>query len=471
MAELNKLKIWACYYYHQMGFNITHIVPTILEYSSHPFSLEQTPHLFKKNPYKSSANKRDNFDVIRQNYSDVESFDWVNAKGIGTVTGLNSLRALDFDNCTDIEFIKLALSILELPLDYEWVVNTGSKNGFHIIFYSDALYEFPCYKTRIRFFKSNNEYSSKFKKLDLIWKNHLILPPSLHHSGNKYEFVFTDCPLEKPRFVSWYKIEELLRLISYENGKPLTNFNGDTEDGYGVVIDKDELHYFEQNNILNSRFELQIPYNNLVDYYHVIASSLDNVYKKEHYKVSIEALKDILKRNFSNKSIIEVACGNGFWTNMLSEFCKTILATDINDNCIQEASKRIKQPNVVFELNDCNSLQLDKKYDGLFGGFIISHISKSQLKEFFNSINKSVKKGGSVVLFDNRLVANNNMEIHSTNDDGDTFQRRVTPSGREYLILKNFFEYDELRNLISEVAYDIEYTKLKYFWALKYKVK
>lgn len=41
-------------------------------------------------------------------------FDWVNAKGIGTVTGLNSLRALDFDNCTDIEFIKLALSILEL---------------------------------------------------------------------------------------------------------------------------------------------------------------------------------------------------------------------------------------------------------------------------------------------------------------------------------------------------------------------
>lgn len=49
MAELNTLKIWACYYYHQMGFNITHIVPTILEYSTHPFSLEQTLHLFKKN--------------------------------------------------------------------------------------------------------------------------------------------------------------------------------------------------------------------------------------------------------------------------------------------------------------------------------------------------------------------------------------------------------------------------------------
>lgn len=29
MAELTNLKIWACYYYHQMGFNITHIIPSI----------------------------------------------------------------------------------------------------------------------------------------------------------------------------------------------------------------------------------------------------------------------------------------------------------------------------------------------------------------------------------------------------------------------------------------------------------
>jgi hypothetical protein len=37
--------------------------------------------------------------------------------------------------------------------------------------------------------------------------------------------------------------------------------------------------------------------------------------------------------------------------------------------------------------------------------------------------------------------------------------------------MKNFFEFDELRGLISEIAYDIEYTKLKYFWALKYKAR
>lgn len=79
---------------------------------------------------------------------------------------------------------------------------------------------------------------------------------------------------------------------------------------YGVVIDKDELHYFEQNNLLNSR------YNNLVECFNVIASSLDNVYKKDHYKVSIEALKDILKSNFSNKSIIE----NHLWKWLLDKY-------------------------------------------------------------------------------------------------------------------------------------------------------
>jgi demethylmenaquinone methyltransferase/2-methoxy-6-polyprenyl-1,4-benzoquinol methylase len=447
-----------------MGFNITHIIPSILEYNRDGDGPKDA-HLFKKNPFKSSANKRDNFDVIRQNYNDVEGFNWLEAKGIGTVTGLNSLRALDFDNCYDIEFIKYILSILELPLDYEWVVNTGSKKGFHIIFYSDILFEFPCYKTRIRYFEPNKEYLTKFKKLDLIWKNHLILPPSLHHSGNKYEFAFTDCPLEKPKFISWFKIEEMLRIISYENGKPLTNFNGNTEDFYGVVIDNDELHYFEQNNLLEHK------HNDLVDYYNKISSSLDNVYKKDHYKIGIETLKEVLKNNFSGKSIIEIACGNGFWTKILSDYCKSILATDINENCITEASKRIKSSNVSFELADCQALHLSKKYDSLFGGFIISHISRNRLKEFFNSINNSVKKGGSVILFDNRLIANNNMGIHSTNDAGDTFQKRVTPSGEEFLLIKNFFEFAELRELICNMAYDIEYTKLKYFWTLKYKVK
>ncbi len=210
---------------------------------------------------------------------------------------------------------------------------------------------------------------------------------------------------------------------------------------------------------------------NEILFYSDTAQTLDNVYKKETYKIGLDKLNELLKTEFTNKTIIEIASGNGYWTKILSEFCKTVKATDINENCIEEAKRRVKSSNISFEIKDCFDLQSTKKYDGLFGGFIISHISRSKLIDFFYSINGSVKKGGSVILFDNRLVANNNMEIHSRNSDGDTFQMRITPNGEEYLIIKNFFELDELHNLISEIAYDIEYTKLKYFWALKYKVK
>ena len=40
-----------------------------------------------------------------------------------------------------------------------------------------------------------------------------------------------------------------------------------------------------------------------------------------------------------------------------------------------------------------------------------------------------VKKIGSVILFDNRLLANNNMEIHSRNSDVTHFKCTITPNG------------------------------------------
>lgn len=73
MAELNKLKIWACYYYHQMGFNVTHIIP------SENIKRDKDNYL-KKNPFKSSTNNRENYDIIRQSNVDMETFDWHNVK-------------------------------------------------------------------------------------------------------------------------------------------------------------------------------------------------------------------------------------------------------------------------------------------------------------------------------------------------------------------------------------------------------
>ena len=335
MAELTNLKIWGCYYYHQMGFNITHIIP------SQNIERDRENHI-KKNPYKSSTNSRVNFDFLRQNYSELELFDWNNAKGIGTVTGLNGLRALDFDGSANEVFIQDVLQILGLPIDYEWVVITGGNNGFHIIFYC-GHFEFAGYKRRLRRYYSNSKNQLFFKCIDLIWYNHLILPPSLHKSGNHYHFKTVEYPNNKPSFVEHNNLRKMLFELCYEyGGFNILKNNTNRNNYYHIpVIDSAEIiNMNEYEAYLNNREHYETNNINEVLFYSKTAQYLDNVYNKDYYKLGLETLKEMLKNNFLNKSIIEIACGNGYWSAILSSICKSIYATDINESCITEAKKR-----------------------------------------------------------------------------------------------------------------------------------
>jgi len=306
MAELTNLKIWACYYYHQMGFNITHIVPAK--------NIERDKqNNIRKNPYKSSTNNRENFDFLRQNYSELESFDWENAKGIGTVTGFNGLRALDFDGSANEDFIQQVLQLLGLPLDYEWVVISGGNNGFHIIFYC-SHFEFAGYKRRLKRYYSNSKNQFSFKCIDLIWYNHLILPPSLHKSGNNYKFKTVEYPNYKPSIVENYRLRNMLFELCYEHGGfNILKSNSNRNNYYHVpVIDSAEiLNKNEYNEYLKNKEYNENKSINEIMFYNKTAKYLDNVYNKEHYKLGLETLKETLKSNFLNKSIVEIACGNG----------------------------------------------------------------------------------------------------------------------------------------------------------------
>jgi len=345
MVELKNLKIWGIYYYYQMDFNITHICPERNRIRDIKLGI-------KKNPYKSSTNDRTNFHIFKQKSEELEDFYWSDAVGIGTVAGFNGLRALDFDGSMSIEFINSVVSMLGLPNDYEWVVKSGSDNGFHIIFYCDN-FEFAGYKRRLRRYYSNDKYSTKFKCIDFIWFNHLILPPSKHKTNNYYSFLNTDYPTKKPLVIEKNILQTVLFELCYEYGgfniakRNKSNYYNIPIIDDRIIINQNEYEQYLKNNVKNNTVN-----NSEVFYYSKIAKTVDSVYNKEYYKLGLDTIKDLLKKTFSNKDIFEIACGNGYWTNILSKFCKTIKATDINDSCLTEAKLRIKTTNVIFEQVD-----------------------------------------------------------------------------------------------------------------------
>lgn len=200
---MRNLFLYANYYYN-MGFNITHIVPRINQYKEEC-----------RNPFKSSTNDRTNLGHTRQNIEDLQTFNWDDSVGIGTVLGFNNLRALDFDGCASIEFIQTVLEKLGLDKGYEWLIKSGSNNGFHILFYAD-MHNYLENNDRTKAFIPNQNKVLNFSRIELRWTKHLILPPSLSNEYKNYKFINCDLPLGKPMFLEIDALENLIEFLCVE---------------------------------------------------------------------------------------------------------------------------------------------------------------------------------------------------------------------------------------------------------------
>lgn len=156
----------------------------------------------KEKSFKNPFYDRDNMDF------NISSYNWGQATGLGVHLGKDHIWALDIDNIDKNkrkDLISDFLYRLRLPEDYAWVVNSGSRSGCHIIFKSqsidDSLLENPALT-----FAFNKDHMS----ISLRMNAFLVLPPSLHVSGETYEFMQRRMPSYPPQFISIDSIYSLL---------------------------------------------------------------------------------------------------------------------------------------------------------------------------------------------------------------------------------------------------------------------
>ncbi|PBQ33316.1 hypothetical protein CNR22_16545 [Sphingobacteriaceae bacterium] len=208
----------------------------------------------------------------------------------------------------------------------------------------------------------------------------------------------------------------------------------------------------------------------LINYYRDRALEYERIYDKPERQEDLRSAANLLKEIFQNKEVLEIACGTGFWTQFIAETARSILATDINDSVIHIAKqKEIKNPALNFQVADLYSFHADRQFESLFGGFIYSHILKQDLDHFFKTLNGFVKKNGLVVLMDNSYVEGSNQPVTETDEQGNTYQTRSLDDGSVHKVLKNFATENYLTQKLKNVATDLKFIQLKYFWILSYK--
>ena len=169
-------------HYHKLGFNVTAI---------------------KKG--KAPYHKWKYLEKERQQEAQVKRLRWQQCSGIGAITGVNNIRAFDFDKIENFDFLPDFLQKLGLPTNYPWTVLSGSGKGVHIWVRCTAQPEI----------KAKQVYTYKaldarlFDHVELRWNQHTNLPPSLHESKMRYKFAY-QFPIEAPAEVSQANVMEAL---------------------------------------------------------------------------------------------------------------------------------------------------------------------------------------------------------------------------------------------------------------------
>ena len=302
---MNNIEIYARHY-RKLGLNVTRISNRINQFNFHQKNVLKTPdHEWKL--WFEAPQSNDEFNLI----------DWTNATGLGTTSGFKKLVVIDVDGCSDYDFIDKLLAVLLLPKNYEWVVVSGSRNGFHIFVESDK-FDTTSSETTVTTFKPKASISHRFEKIEFLWQIHVVLPPSIHNTGNNYEFLNCNYPLNPPlkvndvgikkivhdyldvKFVDGrdnYRDEDFL-IISSELPSDLDTFD------YSVIFGKKMICVIdiETDGLINrSNGSAKMP--NVVQVAWLLMSEDGVVYKKESSLISGEFASENGSIKFNNIKI------------------------------------------------------------------------------------------------------------------------------------------------------------------------
>jgi 2-polyprenyl-3-methyl-5-hydroxy-6-metoxy-1,4-benzoquinol methylase len=210
----------------------------------------------------------------------------------------------------------------------------------------------------------------------------------------------------------------------------------------------------------------------LIAYYKARAKEYEKIYLKPERQDELKSATSILQNIFANKTVFEIACGTGFWTEKIAQTATSIFATDINQAVIEVAEqKQYEKSNVTFGLENIFNLSDNTNYECLFGGFIWSHIKLQDLDKFLDAVNNKTSPGSIVVFMDNNFVEDSNHPITNTDQEGNTFQTRNLEDATTHLVLKNFPTESFLRKKLADFVTNLEFINLKYYWVLTYKTR
>lgn len=212
--------------------------------------------------------------------------------------------------------------------------------------------------------------------------------------------------------------------------------------------------------------------NDIIRYYSDRAQDYDR--SAGYHDRKAEKLRAPMKRRHQafakNRDVLEIACGTGYWTQVIAKTARSVLAIDASQKMISMAQENCKHLfNVTFQVCDAYSLnKISGKFSAAYAHWWWSHMPRSRIRDFLLGLHTRLEPGSSV-LFSDHLPEYLDKGIDCTvNDDGDRIEIRTLDSGKTYLVIKNFPTNKEIQNYLQGLAENITYQEYDKYWELQY---
>src|SRR5258708_18974774 len=208
-------------------------------------------------------------------------------------------------------------------------------------------------------------------------------------------------------------------------------------------------------------------------YYSKRAAEYEQIYQKPERQHELEWLRGRIPAIFRDRTVLEVACGTGYWTQYIARTAAKVHACDINDSVLEIArEKPIPKGRVNFFKADAVSPEgVPGGCDAAFAGFWWSHVKKSELAKFVQNLAARLEPGAVVAILDNQYAEGSSTAISRRDAEGNTYQLRHLANGEQHEVLKNFPTADELREAVRPVAREAHLESLTYYWLLVFHLQ
>jgi len=220
--------------------------------------------------------------------------------------------------------------------------------------------------------------------------------------------------------------------------------------------------------------------NAVADFFTSIADHYDAQFHDESDEDRQDDLDDVAEQVadlMRGHTVLELGCGTGYWTDVLAETAKSVLATDISEamlNVAREHGEGLE--NVEYRVADALNLPTDLgngsgKITAVFAGFLWSHFTRDQQDVFLAGLRTRIGSNALLVLIDDEYVEGVSPTVARTDAQGNTWAQFVDADGQRHELPKNYPTDSALRKRLGTAVREIKIGRWDSCWALTCRLK